>query len=52
MSDKLICPLIELELKLITRDDLITHEIGIPNRNKPGNSPFKNLSSKDYQKSI
>jgi hypothetical protein len=46
----LICPIIELELQLITRDDLITDKIGIPNRNKPGNSPFKNLSSKDYQK--
>ena len=46
----MICPIIELELQLITRDDLITDKIGIPNRNKPGNSPFKNLSSKDYQK--
>lgn len=50
MSDKLICPIIQLELQLIARDDLITDKIGIPNRNKPGNSPFKNLSSKDYQK--
>ena len=50
MSDKLICPIIELELQLIARDDLIIDKIGIPDRNKPGNSPFKNLSSKDYQK--
>lgn len=50
MSDKLICPIVEVELQLIARDDLIIDKIGIPNRNKPGNVPFKNLSSKDYQK--
>ena len=50
MNNKLICPIIELELQLIGRDDLITDKIGIPNRKNPGSAPFKNLSSKDYQK--
>jgi hypothetical protein len=35
MSEKLICPIVEVELQLIARDDLIIDKIGIPNRNKP-----------------
>jgi hypothetical protein len=46
----LICSIVELELQLIAKDDLITNKIGIPNRNKQSIYPFKNLSSKDYQK--
>ena len=45
---KVICPIVELELKLIGRDDAIRDKKSIPNRNRPGKCPFKNLSKQDY----
>ena len=50
MKDKVIAPLVEVELQLISRDDAIKGDTGIPNRNKPGKAPFKNLSKDDYKR--
>lgn len=50
MNNELICPIVEVELQLIGRDDMIKDKDSIPNRNKPGNQPFKNLNENDYKK--
>lgn len=50
MINELICPIVEVELQLIARDDVIKDGNNIPNRNKPGNQPFKNLTDNDYKR--
>lgn len=50
MKGKVIAPLVEVELQLIGRDDVIKGDTGIPNRDKPGKAPFKNLSKDDYKR--
>lgn len=50
MKNELICPIVEVELQLIARDDVIKDKNSIPNRNKPGKQPFKNLKDNDYKK--
>ena len=50
MISEIICPIVEVELQLIGRDDMIKDKDSIPDRDKPGNQPFKNLSEKDYKR--
>ena len=58
-KNKLICPIVNIDIQLIGRDDVIIHksnletfnnEDGIPNRDKPGNKPFSKLSSDNYNR--
>ena len=50
MTHQLICPIVEVELQLIGRDDVIKDKNSIPNRNQPGKQPFKNLPENDYKR--
>ena len=50
MTDKIICPIVEVELQLIGRDDAIKDKNSIPDRDKPGKQPFKDLEENDYKK--
>ena len=57
-KNKLICPIVNIDIQLIGRDDVIhksnletfNNEDGIPNRDKPGNKPFSKLSSDNYNR--
>ena len=50
MINEIICPIVEVELQLIGRDDMIKDKDSIPDRDKPGKQPFKNLAEKDYKR--